>query len=241
MQPVPCWEKVWCPPDGAAPGTTLRVYKWVKTDKKQVRISSHPPPLRIAHIPTLPFPSQQFSDDEGEADQPLAPIQPEDLVEVVEGDDDMEQDEAANSNATPGPMSREVSEAAPVRPPNESVGEISVPPSKAPSPKPHPLSISFQPPTPTPGPEDVDDGLQDALMPPQAGGEDDGDLGGGPLDGGDLSMGGDEGMSLDLGGMGPDGEQFEGADLSQLQSADPLLGGPLMDTGMDDPFSVPPA
>lgn len=36
MQPVPCWEKVWGPPDGAAPGSTLRVYKWVKTDKKQV-------------------------------------------------------------------------------------------------------------------------------------------------------------------------------------------------------------
>lgn len=36
MQPVPCWEKVWGPPDNAPPGTTLRVYKWVKTDKKQV-------------------------------------------------------------------------------------------------------------------------------------------------------------------------------------------------------------
>ncbi len=145
------------------------------------------------HIRT---PLQQFSEDEDEADQPLAPIQPEDLVEVVEGDDDMEQDEAANSNATPGPMSRDVSEPAPLRPQNESVGDISAPPSKAPSPKPHPLSISFQPPTPTPGPEDVDDGLQDALMPPQAGGEDEGELGGIPLDGGDLSMGGDEGMSL---------------------------------------------
>ncbi len=37
MQPVPCWEKVWGPPEGAPPGTTLRVYKWVKTNKKQVR------------------------------------------------------------------------------------------------------------------------------------------------------------------------------------------------------------
>lgn len=37
MQPVPCWGKVWGPPDGAPPGTTLRVYMWVKTDKKQVR------------------------------------------------------------------------------------------------------------------------------------------------------------------------------------------------------------
>ena len=38
MQPVPCWEKVWGPPDGAPPGTTFRVFKWVKTDKKQVRL-----------------------------------------------------------------------------------------------------------------------------------------------------------------------------------------------------------
>lgn len=212
----------------------------VGQDRQETGKNAFPSPrsLRIYPRSTHP-PLQQFSDDEGEADQPLAPIQPEDLVEVVEGDDDMEQDEAANSNATPGPMSRDVSEPAPLRPQNESVGEISAPPSKAPSPKPHPLSISFQPPTPTPGPEDVDDGLQDALMPPQAGGEDDVELGGDPLDGGDLSMGGDEGMSLDMGGMGPDGEPFEGADLSQLQSADPLLGGPLMDEGIDDPFGVP--
>ncbi|TBU63574.1 hypothetical protein BD310DRAFT_869560 [Dichomitus squalens] len=230
MQPVPCWEKVWGPPDGAPPGTTLRVYKWVKTDKKQ-----------------------QFSDDEGEADQPLAPIQPEELVEVVEGDDDMDQDDAANSNVpetTSGLVSRDVSEPAPVRPKDGS-GDTSAPQSKPASPKPHPLSISFQPPTPTPAPEDVDDGLQDALLPPETGGDEDGGLdeGGldvGPLDGGvdvDVdAIGGDEGMSLDMGGIGPDGEQFEGADdLSQLQSTDALLGGPLMDENMEDPFAVPPS
>ena len=67
------------------------------------------------------LPLKQFSDDEGEADQPLAPIQPEDLVEVVEGDDD-DQDEAAGSNAaemTPAPISRDVSEPAPSRPPGK--------------------------------------------------------------------------------------------------------------------------
>ena len=67
---------------------------------------------------------------------------------------------------------------------------------------------------------------------------------------GDLSgdmgadMGGDMGgdMSLDMSGIGPDGEQFEGAqDLSQLQSGDPLLGGPLMDENIGDPFVVPPS
>ncbi|KAI0717912.1 hypothetical protein C8T65DRAFT_804577 [Cerioporus squamosus] len=202
MQPVPCWEKVWGPPEGAPPGTTLRVYKWVKTDKKQ-----------------------HFSDDEGEADQPLAPIQPEELVEVVEGDDEMDQDEAAGSNAadmTPVPMSRDVSEPAPSRPPGKDEDEGM---SKPVSPKPHPLSISFKPPTPTPAPED--DSLEDALRLPQESVED---------FGGDI--GGD--MSLDMSGIGPDGEQFEGAqDMSQLQSTDPLLGGPLMDEDLGDPFSVP--
>ena len=47
-------------------------------------------------------------------------------------------------------------------------------------------------------------------------------------------------MSLDLTGIGPDGEQFEGAqDMSQLQPTYALLGGPLMDEAMGDPFSVP--
>ena len=56
----------------------------------------------------------------------------------------------------------------------------------------------------------------------------------------DADMGGD--MSLDMTGIGPDGEQFEGAqDMSQLQPTDALLGGPLMDEAMGDPFSVPPS
>ncbi|KAI0372515.1 hypothetical protein BV20DRAFT_939969 [Pilatotrama ljubarskyi] len=191
MQPVPCWEKVWGPPDGAAPGSTLRVYKWVKTDKKQ-----------------------QFSDDEGEADQPLAPIQPEE-IEVVDGDEEMDQDEAAGSTApdmTPGPMSRDVSEPAPAMKDGDE--------SNKPSPKPHPLSISFQPPTPTPAPDD--DVLDESLRPQE----------------GDLSAN----MSLDMGAMGPDGEPYESAgDMSQLQQSDTLLGGPLMDQSMDDPFAVPPS
>ena len=41
MQPVPCWEKVWVVPEKAAPGSTLKVLKWVKTDKVQVRPSSN--------------------------------------------------------------------------------------------------------------------------------------------------------------------------------------------------------
>ncbi|KAI0751838.1 hypothetical protein C8Q80DRAFT_1218428 [Daedaleopsis nitida] len=219
MQPVPCWEKAWGPPDGAPPGTTLRVYKWVKTEKRQ-----------------------QFSDDE-EADQPLAPIQPEDLVEVVEGDDEMDQDEAAGSTApdmTPGPMSRDVSEPAPSRPGKEGDDDGL---SKPATPKPHPLSISFQPPTPTPVPDE--DVLQDALRPPQEdvedlGGDLDGDMGGGMSE--DMAPNLDADMSLDMTGIGPDGEQFEGAeDLSQLQATDPLLGGPLINEEIGDPFVIPPA
>ena len=57
MQPVPCWEKVWGPPDGAPPGTTLRVLKWVKTDKVQVRVSKQLFPLNRRFLLTHIFPS----------------------------------------------------------------------------------------------------------------------------------------------------------------------------------------
>ena len=36
MQPVACWEKTWVVPENAPSGSTMKVYKWVKTDKKQV-------------------------------------------------------------------------------------------------------------------------------------------------------------------------------------------------------------
>jgi len=36
MQPVQCWEKIWAVPDNAPAGSTLRVYRWVKTEKTQV-------------------------------------------------------------------------------------------------------------------------------------------------------------------------------------------------------------
>ena len=152
---------------------------------------------------------QQFSDDEGETDQPLAPLPDE--PEAVEGDDEMDNDEATNSAAppTPVPISREVSEPLP---PKEG--------SKPATPKPHPLSVSFQPPSPTPVEDDndlevslkpVDDSL-DVVVP-------------------DLT----EEMTLDISGLGPDGEAFEGAnDLSQLQASDALLGGPLLDEAMDE-------
>jgi len=39
MQPVPCWEKVWVVPEKAASGSTIKVLKWVKTNKTQVRLA----------------------------------------------------------------------------------------------------------------------------------------------------------------------------------------------------------
>lgn len=38
MQPVQCWEKVWILPSSAPAGSTVKIYKWVKTEKKQVGI-----------------------------------------------------------------------------------------------------------------------------------------------------------------------------------------------------------
>jgi len=108
MHPVPCWEKKLVVPENMAAGSSVKVYKWVRTEK-----------------------AQQFSEDEEDVDQPLAPLQDVDDVEVIE-----DEDEAATGT---GSNSRAVSE--PVVPPTET-------PSKAPSPKPHPLSVSFQPPSP---------------------------------------------------------------------------------------------
>ena len=38
MVPTPCWERVLVTPEDVAPGATWKVYKWVKTDRKQVRL-----------------------------------------------------------------------------------------------------------------------------------------------------------------------------------------------------------
>ena len=41
MVPTPCWERVLVAPEDTAPGATWKVYKWVKTDRKQARLP-HP-------------------------------------------------------------------------------------------------------------------------------------------------------------------------------------------------------
>ncbi|KZT63611.1 hypothetical protein DAEQUDRAFT_733618 [Daedalea quercina L-15889] len=196
MQPVPCWEKVWVLPENAAPGSTLRIYKWVKTDKKQ-----------------------QFSADEDESDQPLAPLPEPDEVEVVDGDEELDQDEA-NTSVAPetASASRDVSEM--------PIGTKDDSPSKPGTPKPHPLSMSF-----TPGMGTDDDALDESLKPRE--GELDAAVGADGI--GDMG-----GITLDMSGVGPDGEPFEGANLDQLQPDDALLGASsLIDATMEDPFAPP--
>lgn len=41
MQPVPCWEKVWVVPENTTVTSNFKVYKWVKTEKSQVRLLLH--------------------------------------------------------------------------------------------------------------------------------------------------------------------------------------------------------
>ena len=166
---------------------------------------------------------QQFSDDEGDVNEPLAPLPDE--PEVVEGEDDVEQEDQAQS-VPPEPISRDMSE--PMLPKDEL-------PSKVSTPKPHPLSISFGPPIPS-SEQPSDDGLSGALQ----GLED--DLAGAvdvadPLGARDL-------VDLSLAQLGPDGTAFEGADdLAQLQSADSILGGDIVldATLSDDPFAIQPS
>jgi len=192
MQPVPCWEKVWVVPEKAAPGSTLKVLKWVKTSKVQ-----------------------QFSDDEGDVNEPLAPLPDE--PEVAEGDEDVEQEDATQS-IQPEPVSRDISE--PIVPKDEL-------PSKVSTPKPHPLSISFQPPLASE--QGGDDGLDNPLQ-----GLEDVDLTD-QVDVGD-TLGTTNLADLDLSQLGPDGTAFEAAgDLTEMEPGDNLLGGDIM---TDDPFAM---
>ena len=165
---------------------------------------------------------QQFSDDEGDVNEPLAPLPDE--PEVVEGDEDVEQEDPTHS-APPETISRDTSE--PILP-----KEL---PSKVPSPKPHPLSISFAPDL---APEQADDGLSGALQGLEE------QLAAGQVDVADPLGTGTDLVDLDLSQLGPDGTAFgAAADLAQLQSADGILGGDMvLDTSIsDDPFAIQPS
>lgn len=212
---------------------------------------------------------QQFSDDEGDVDEPLAPLPDE--PEVVEGEEDDQDDKEESTPALAPDASREISELPPPSKEEEST-------SKAPSPKPHPLSMSFQPSglsadetvedldnplqpnmessdnnldigetNLTMGGEQVDEGETLTLGTPQEMVGGDLDLGvpdetGDGLDlGASMDVEGGEGLDLDLSGLGPDGEAFESAhDLSQMEPTDGILGGSMMDDSMD-PFSTEPS
>ena len=202
MQPVPCWEKVWVVPSiPSGSSSTLKVYKWVKTEKIQVSIINCVLALALT-------PLQHFSDDEGEVDEPLAPLPDElEVVDGVEGDDDLEQDVA---DATQNKELTDVDQ------------NVDDPPSKLSSPKPQlrimPSSLS--------GIETRDsvDGLDASLKL-------DADMD-------DIDKKVNDDLELDISGLGPDGLQLESAhDLSQLGGPDGLMGGSLMDDSVD-PFGT---
>ncbi|KAG8931870.1 hypothetical protein FRC03_004302 [Tulasnella sp. 419] len=144
LLPVQNWEKQWVTPHGAAPGSTYKVLKWVKTDKKQ-----------------------DFSDDEAaETDEQLAPMRDE-LEALAGAIQEIEELEAAeigdgdgDSRAgSEGPPSRQTKEesAAPgisLHPPSPSVGkDTSALPSHEPSRSPDPRTE-----TPSVNEMDVDSG-----------------------------------------------------------------------------------
>ncbi|KAG8219649.1 hypothetical protein J3R82DRAFT_604 [Butyriboletus roseoflavus] len=161
---------------------------------------------------------KQFSDDEEETDEPLAPLPDE--PEVVEGDEDMDQDEPAASVAPD--TTHDTTETNFVN--QEAPSEPQTKPS---SPTPPALSLQQTGPILT-----VDEGadILDAsfkvldaginvgvVVHENANQEDVGDL--------DMSV------------LGPDGTPYEGVhDLGQLDGANGLLGGPLMDAA-GDPFA----
>jgi len=125
MQPVPCWEKAWVATETSPAGTSLKIYKWIKTDK----------------IP-------QFSDEEGEVDEPLVPLPDE--PEAVDGDEEMDPDDV-------------VVVVEPVKDSLEVDNALDDPPSKLPSPSPK-LLMSLQPSSDLGG-DDRGDGLDEMLTP----------------------------------------------------------------------------
>ncbi|KAF7302569.1 hypothetical protein HMN09_00891400 [Mycena chlorophos] len=214
MQPVQCWEKVWVVPDvlaGNASASTMRVSKWVKTNK-----------------------TQQFSDDEGNVDEPLAPLPDE--AEVVDGEDE-EGDEKDDKDEN------QPESVAPSRPPELEDREL---PSKPPSPKPQ-LTMSTEP-LPTDSALDPALNTMESSLDPSLNtiGSTMDTLGDGLDAGVGVDLGADVGLGadvdgsglMDISGLGADGLGLEGAhDLSQLDPGDALLGGPLQMDESEDPFA----
>lgn len=158
--------------------------------------------------------SQNFSDDEGQVDEPLAPLPDE--PEIVEGDDDEQDDNPVAPEVETtvvldsGAVTQEPTEVDPV--------------SKPPSPKAELLMTSTMD-------EDIPtDGLDLSLKSLDEGGIE-------LVEGDDTKLNEDVGMELDISALGPDGLGLEASnDLSQLEPEDAILGGPLLDD-TPDPFA----
>ncbi|KDQ17760.1 hypothetical protein BOTBODRAFT_53286 [Botryobasidium botryosum FD-172 SS1] len=88
LQLVHCWEKKWVVPTGALPGSTsYKVFKWVKTEKKQ-----------------------EFSDDEDETAEPNVPVVDEEMddtqntvpgIEIVDHDPETGPPGSRDESGTP--------------------------------------------------------------------------------------------------------------------------------------------
>lgn len=219
MQPVPCWEKVWAAPMNSPTGSSLKVFKWVQTEKMQVTT-----PVEMNDSRPLIF-LQQFSDDEGEVDEPLAPLPDE--PEVVEGDEDMDQDEAV-STVVPEATQADTIDVGVVatQEVQETQEEL---PSKPPSPQPQ-LTMTLQPSSDL-SVDPVGDTLDASLNPIETDIVVDVDVG--------EKLNTEDGIELDMTGLGPDGLGLEAShDLSQMEAADALIGGAMMDQS-GDPFAEP--
>ncbi|PFH54844.1 hypothetical protein AMATHDRAFT_72601 [Amanita thiersii Skay4041] len=174
MQPVSCWERVWATPQNVPNGSSIKAYKWVRTDKVQ-----------------------QFSDDEGGADEPLAPLPDE--PDVVDGDEEMDQEEQVANGAES------------VQPPGTRAATASQEdtPSKPPSPKPQ-LSLQA-----TNDQVDNTGDVLDALLKPLDSGD----------DGGVPKTVVDEGMELDMPVLGTDGLKLDNShELGEVDGGDGLVG-----------------
>jgi hypothetical protein len=150
-------------------------------------------------------------------DEPLAPL-PDD-PEVVEGDEEMDQDEPVINSAS-GVVLGRVSE-------STVLHDLQDLPSKPPSPKLQALSMSLQPSPELPVHQSG--GVLDASLKPFEDAMDGVDVG--------HSLNLEDVPELDMSALGPDGTAFEVAhDLTQMEGQDMLLGGALMDQTID-PFA----
>ena len=204
MQPVPCWEKVWVVAENA--GTSFKIRKWVKTDKIQASLFLIPELVFIEY-----WIIQQFSDEEGEVDEPLAPLPDE--PEVVDGDEEIDMDETVTVGPEIGLLHVEEQTAT-----KESSQDLL---SKPPSPKPQ-LSMSLQPLEPS---VEEHAGALDMTLNPFEGTTLDE-----VVDVGE-KLNAEDMMDLDMSALAPDASDF-------VAGLDEILGGSMIDQA-GDPFAPP--